>query len=49
VKQVLRYIKQTLLYGFLLSKSFSSVIYAFSNADWAGCQDDRKSTDGFSI
>jgi hypothetical protein len=32
-----------------LSKSSSTVVSAFSNADWAGCPDDRRSTGGFSV
>jgi hypothetical protein len=32
-----------------LSKSSSTVVSAFSNADWVGCPDDRRSTGGFSV
>jgi hypothetical protein len=32
-----------------IHKSSSHVISAFSDADWAGCSDDRKSTGGFVI
>jgi hypothetical protein len=30
-------------------KSPSSLLSAFSDVDWAGCLDDRKSTGGFAI
>jgi hypothetical protein len=32
-----------------IHKSSSHVLSAFSDADWAGCLDDRKSTGGFAI
>jgi hypothetical protein len=32
-----------------LSKSSSTVVSAFSDADWAGCPDDRRSTGGFAV
>ncbi|XP_035539541.1 uncharacterized mitochondrial protein AtMg00810-like [Juglans regia] len=49
VKRLLRYLKQTLNFGILLQKSSSLQIQAFSDADWAGCPDDRRSTGGFCI
>jgi histone deacetylase 1/2 len=44
VKQILRYISGTIGYGLKFVKSSSSMVSAFSNADWAGCFDDRRST-----
>jgi histone deacetylase 1/2 len=32
-----------------LSKSSSTIVSAFSDADWAGCPDDRRSTGGFAV
>jgi histone deacetylase 1/2 len=32
-----------------LSKSSSTIVNSFSNADWAGCPNDRRSTGGFAI
>ncbi|KAJ9549004.1 hypothetical protein OSB04_021547 [Centaurea solstitialis] len=60
VKRILRYLKHTMHHGLLIRKSatpqlrvFSDTespnIAAFSDADWAGCPDDRKSTGGFCI
>jgi hypothetical protein len=49
VKRILRYIKLTVTHGLLIRKSGSTLLSAFSDADWAGCLDDRKSTDGFVI
>jgi hypothetical protein len=35
--------------GLHIRKSLSSSVSAFSDADWAGCSDDRKSTGGFTV
>jgi hypothetical protein len=35
--------------GLHIRKSLSSRVSAFSDADWAGCFDDRKSTGGFTV
>jgi histone deacetylase 1/2 len=48
-KQILRYVKGTPTIGLNFSKSNSSLVSAFSDADWAGCLDDRRSTGGFTI
>jgi hypothetical protein len=47
VKRILRYLKHTISYGLLIQPSPSSQLVAFSDADWAGCPDDRKSTSGY--
>jgi histone deacetylase 1/2 len=44
VKRILRYIKGTVSLGLSFKRSFSTLVSAFSDADWAGCVDDRKST-----
>jgi hypothetical protein len=44
VKRILRYLKHTISLGLLLTRSNISQLQAFSNADWASCPDDRKST-----
>lgn len=49
VKRILRYLKNTLHHGLLIRKSSSPRLRAFSDADWAGCPDDRKSTGGYCI
>jgi hypothetical protein len=35
--------------GLKLVKSESTLVSAFSDADWAGCPDDRRSTGGFAV
>ncbi|XP_019156474.1 PREDICTED: uncharacterized protein LOC109153138 [Ipomoea nil] len=49
VKRVLRYIKGILDYGLHITVSYSAVIHAFSDSDWAGCPLDRKSTGGYAV
>jgi histone deacetylase 1/2 len=49
VKRILRYVKGTLSMGLHLRKSTSTMVSAFSDADWAGCVDDRRSTGGFAV
>lgn len=49
VKRILRYISGTFAYGLRFVRSASNTISAFSDADWAGCSDDRKSTGGFAV
>lgn len=49
VKRILRYVKATTDIGLKIRRSSSRLISAFSDADWAGCLDDRKSTGGFAV
>jgi histone deacetylase 1/2 len=49
VKRILRYIKGTVSLGLSFKRSFSTLVSAFSDADWAGCVDDRGSTGGFAV
>nr|XP_040249224.1 uncharacterized mitochondrial protein AtMg00810-like [Aegilops tauschii subsp. strangulata] len=49
VKRILRYVKGTLHTGLKFRKAVSTSISIFTDADWAGCPDDRRSTGGFAI
>ena len=59
VKRILRYLRGTSGYGLLIQRNSGSLLHAytdasfnlraFSDADWAGCPDDRRSTGGFAI
>jgi len=49
VKRILWYIQGTLKLGLKISSSRSTMVSAFSDADWAGCPDDRRSTGGFAV
>ena len=49
VKRIVRYVKPGMRIGLHFKRSNSSLVIAFSDADWAGCSDDRRSTGGFAI
>jgi hypothetical protein len=48
-KRILRYLKHTMGIGLNIRKSSSTLVSAFSDADWTGCSDDRKFTGGFTV
>ena len=49
VKRILRYVRLTAAYGLLLQPAPSFALSAFSDADWAGNPDDRRSTGGHTV
>ena len=49
LKRVLRYVKGTTTLGIQLRSAPTAMITAYSNADWAGCPDTRRSTSGFCV
>ncbi|CAM8956466.1 unnamed protein product [Rhodiola kirilowii] len=49
LKRILRYIKGTISLGLQLSRSSITDLSAYSDADWAGCPDSRKSTSGYCV
>ena len=49
IKCLLCYLKQTIHVGLQLHRSKFHTLQAFSNADWAGCRDDQRSTGGFHV
>lgn len=49
VKRILRFVKGTADQGLKFQTSTTDTLHAFSDADWAGCPDDRRSTSGFVI
>jgi hypothetical protein len=46
VKRIIRYVNDTLLYGIWYSRETNLVVVGYSDANWAGNADDRKSTSG---
>jgi hypothetical protein len=46
VKCTIRYVNDTLLYGIWYSRETNLIVAGYSDADWAGNPDDRKSTSG---
>ena len=49
VKRILRYLRGTMSIGLKVTRSTSTLVSAFSDADSAGCPDDRRSTGGFAV
>jgi hypothetical protein len=49
LKRILRYVKGTTSLGVQLRAVTSPTIFAYSDADWAGCPDTRRSTSGFCV
>ena len=49
IKHLLHYIKGTLDYGEQLLHSSTCDLVAYSDADWAGCPDTRRSTLGYAV
>ena len=47
LKKVLRYLKGTIQYDLFLSKNSSQQLTLFTDADWASCPNDRRSTTGY--
>eukprot|EP00253_Pinus_taeda_P019793 PITA_19793 len=46
-KHVLRYVRGTPDYGLLYTRSSNPILSGYTNSDWAGSVDDRKSTTGY--
>jgi hypothetical protein len=49
MKHILHFLQHTADSGLLIWPSSSTMVSAFSEADWAGCTDDKKSTSGFAV
>jgi hypothetical protein len=49
VKRILRYLKGTLDHGLHINHSSPTTLIAYSDADWAGCPDTRRSTSGYCV
>uniref|UniRef100_A0A8R7JYP9 Reverse transcriptase Ty1/copia-type domain-containing protein n=1 Tax=Triticum urartu TaxID=4572 RepID=A0A8R7JYP9_TRIUA len=49
VKRMLRYLRGTTDHGLHLHRSPSLDLVAYSDADWAGCPDMRRSTSGYAV
>lgn len=49
VKRVLRYVKETLKVGLSIRRSQSTKLSVYTDVDWAGCPDDRRSSGGYAV
>jgi hypothetical protein len=47
LKRILRYLKGTMMSGIQYSSSGKAKLIGYSDSDWAGSQDDRRSTSGY--
>ena len=49
IKRILRYVKGTLSHGLQLHSTSPDSMVTYTNADWVGCPDTRRSTSGFCV
>ena len=49
LKRILRYVRGTLHMGLLIRPSTPADLVVYSDADWAGCPDTRRSTSGYAV
>jgi len=49
LKRILRYLRGTPSLGLLIRPSASSELIVYSDVDWVGCPDTRKSTSGYAV
>ncbi|XP_022023711.1 uncharacterized mitochondrial protein AtMg00810-like [Helianthus annuus] len=49
MKRIIRYIQGTIHYGLRLTVSPATTLTAYSDADWGGCPDSRRSTSGYCV
>lgn len=49
LKRILRYVQGTLSYGLHLYKSSLDSLISYTDADWGGCPDTRRSTSGYCV
>jgi hypothetical protein len=49
IKRILRYVKGTLSHGLQLHSSLPASMVTYTDVDWTGCPDTRRSTSGFCV
>ncbi|KAL8103658.1 hypothetical protein AgCh_028016 [Apium graveolens] len=49
LKRIIRYLQGTIDYGIRIGKTNTHSLVAYSDADWGGCPDSRRSTSGYCV
>jgi hypothetical protein len=49
MKRLLRYVRGIVDFGLVLHRSLSAELVVYTDADWAGCPDTRRSTSGYAV
>ena len=49
LKRLLCYVRGTIDFGLVLHRSPSAELVVYTDADWAGCPDTRRSTSGYAV
>ena len=49
LKHLLRYVRGTVDLGLVIHRSSTAELVVYTNADWAGCPDTRRSTSGYAV
>ncbi|KAM0003587.1 putative RNA-directed DNA polymerase [Helianthus debilis subsp. tardiflorus] len=49
MERIIRYLQGTISYGIRIIKSAVNSLVAYSDADWGGCPDSRRSTSGYCV
>ncbi|KAD3338662.1 hypothetical protein E3N88_34183 [Mikania micrantha] len=49
LKRILRYVKGTISHGLHLTATSGTSLLSYTDADWAGCPDTRRSTSGYCV
>jgi len=49
IKHLLRYVRGTVDFGLVLHRSPSTELVVYTDANWAGCPDTRRSTSGYAV
>ena len=48
-KRILRYLQGTIGFGLIIPRSAPTQLIVYTDADWAGCPDTRRSTSGYAV